>query len=105
MKVRPLGNKLLVKLGDKDKQSPGGILLPDDAQAKPQKGKVIARGPGDLRKTEGHSDYKGMYWPMEVKVGDTVLLTRYAGSDIEGIDELKDHILADDRDILAVIEQ
>ena len=94
-KIRPLADKLLIKIIDDTQQSQGGIFIPDSAKEKPQKGEVIAAGPGALNK-------EGKREEMEVKVGDTVLFAKYAGTDIK-IDRQELKILSE-KDVLAVIE-
>ncbi|MCQ2957966.1 MAG: co-chaperone GroES [Candidatus Gastranaerophilales bacterium] len=94
-KIRPLADKLLIKIIDDTQQSQGGIFIPDSAKEKPQKGEVIAAGPGALNK-------EGKREEMEVKVGDTVLFAKYAGTDVK-FDRQELKILSE-KDILAVIE-
>ena len=94
-KIRPLADKLLIKIIDDTQQTQGGIFIPDSAKEKPQKGEVIAAGPGALNK-------EGKREEMEVKVGDTVLFAKYAGTDIK-FDRQELKILCE-KDILAVIE-
>ena len=94
-KIRPLADKLLIKIIDDTQQSQGGIFIPDSAKEKPQKGEVIAAGPGALNK-------EGKREEMEVKVGDTVLFAKYAGTDVK-IDRQELKILSE-KDVLAVIE-
>ena len=94
-KIRPLADKLLIKIIDDTQQSQGGIFIPDSAKEKPQKGEVIAAGPGALNK-------EGKREEMEVKVGDIVLFAKYAGTDVK-IDRQELKILSE-KDILAVIE-
>jgi chaperonin GroES len=96
MQIKPLGDRVVIRRFEAEEKTAGGILLPDTAKNKPQKGKVLAVGPGKLSKD-------GKYQPLDLKEGDTVLFTNWAG------DEFKqahgDNILlmrADD--ILAVIE-
>ena len=94
-KIRPLADKLVIKIIDDTQQSQGGIFIPDSAKEKPQKGEVIAAGPGALNK-EGNRE------EMEVKVGDIVLFAKYAGTDVK-IDRQELKIISE-KDILAVIE-
>ena len=94
-KIRPLADKLLIKIIDDTQQSQGGIFIPDSAKEKPQKGEVIAAGPGALNK-------EGKREEMEVKVGDIVLFAKYAGTDVK-IDRQELKILSE-KDVLAVIE-
>jgi chaperonin GroES len=77
LKLRPLDDRIVVEPIKPETETPGGILLPDVAQEKQQKGVVIALGPGKLRGD-------GERWGMEdVNVGDTVLFDRYTGADVE----------------------
>lgn len=75
MKLRPIGDKVVVELLEKEDKSPGGLYLPDTAQKKPQQGKVIAVGEGRLLED-------GKRAPMSVKVGDKVLFSKYGGNEV-----------------------
>ncbi|RKY61512.1 MAG: co-chaperone GroES [Candidatus Latescibacterota bacterium] len=97
MKVRPLADRVLVKpLEEEAEKSAGGIIIPDTAKEKPQKGEVIAVGPG--RVTED-----GKTIPMNVKVGDKVLYGKYAGTEVK-IDG-EEHLIMPESDILAIVEE
>jgi len=85
--IRPLSNRVLIKRAE-PKTSKGGIILPDAAQEKPKEGSVIAVGPGKLND-------KGDLIPMNVKVGDKVLFSTYAGTEVE-LDREKYLIIAED---------
>ena len=74
--LRPLEDRVVLKVLDAEEKTAGGILLPDAAKQKPQQAKVVAVGPGKL------SD-KGSRTALAVKVGDTVLFGKYSGSDVE----------------------
>lgn len=76
MSIRPLGENLVVKLIEDTEQTSGGIFIPDSAKEKPQKGEVVAVGPGKTLE-DGKKD------EMEVKVGEIVLFAKYAGHDIK----------------------
>ncbi len=97
MNIKPLGDRIMVRRVAADDKSAGGILLPDTAKNKPQKGKVLATGPGKMLKD-------GTRRPLQVKEGDTVLFTSWAG------DEFKQHktgdeiLLMREEDVLAVLE-
>ena len=92
-KIKPLGNRVLIQRS-KAPSTKGGILLPDSAQEKPKEGVVIAVGPGKI-------DDQGNKEPMQLKVGDCVLFSSYAGTEVkEGDDEML--ILSED-DILGVL--
>ena len=75
-KIEPLGDRVVIKPTPKEEVSKGGILLPDTAQEKPQEGKIVAVGPGRL--TED-----GKRIAMEVKKGDTVVYSKYAGTEFK----------------------
>ena len=92
MKITPLGDRVVVKREEAEEKTAGGILLPDTAKEKPQRGKVLAVGPG-----KANDD--GKRTPIGVAVGDTVLYGRYAGNDIEIGD--KDIKIMRESDILA----
>jgi chaperonin GroES len=92
--VKPLGDRLFVKVSAADEKTAGGIYLPDNAKEKPQIGEVVAVGPGK-RNDDGSRS------PIEVGVGDKVLYSKYAGTDIKlGGD---DYVLLTEKDILAVV--
>jgi chaperonin GroES len=93
--IRPLGDRIVIKVIEDNEQTTGGIFIPDSAKEKPQKGEVIAIGAGDLTD-------KGDRKPMDVKVGDMVLYAKYAGTELkEGGDVLK---IMSVKDVLGVIE-
>jgi chaperonin GroES len=93
--LKPLGDRVLVKVLEQEDKTAGGILLPDTAREKPQLGEVTAVGPG--RKTED-----GNVVPTEVKVGDKVLYAKYAGTEIKIASS--DYLLLTEKDILAIAE-
>jgi len=93
--LQPLGDRLLVKVATKEEKTVGGIFLPDTAQEKPQIGEVTAVGPG-VRND------KGTRVALEVKAGDKVLYSKYAGTEVK-IDSV-DYLLLAERDILAIVE-
>jgi len=76
MKIRPLGDKVVVKASTAEERTTGGIVLPDSAREKPQQGKVVAVGPGRLLDT-------GERAPMAVAIGDTVIYSKYGGNEIK----------------------
>ena len=92
LKLKPLGDRLVVKPIEQEEVSRGGILLPDTAKEKPQEGKVLAVGPGRLTDD-------GNRLPMDVKVGDVVVYAKYGGTEIK-VDEEELMILRES-DILA----
>ena len=94
VKVRPLHDRVLVKRLEEQEQVRGGIIIPDSAKEKPQEAEVIAVGPGKIQDNGDRS-------PMDVSVGNTVLVGKYSGSDIK-IDDNEYVILRED-EILAVV--
>lgn len=94
-RLRPLGNRVVVKPNEREERTASGIVLPDTIKEKPQKGAVLAAGPG-RRLDDGKLE------PMDVAVGQTVLFARYAGSEfrLDG----QDVLIIKAEDILAVIE-
>jgi chaperonin GroES len=95
MKFKPLRDRVLVKYSSEEEKTAGGLYIPDAAKEKPQKGTVIAVGPG--RVTDD-----GKRQTIEVKVGDTVLFDKYSGSKIKIDDE--EHLIIREEDILGIIE-
>lgn len=93
--IRPLGNKVLVKRA-KAKTTKGGILLPDSAQEKPKEGTIIAAGPGKV-------DDEGKLHPLSVKVGDTVLFSSYAGTEIKSDEKDEELLILSEDDILGIL--
>mgnify|MGYP003571985978 FL=1 len=95
MKVRPLADRILVKREEPADTVRGGIIIPDSAKEKPMEGKVVAAGPGKL-------DDQGKRVGLEVKVGDLILIGKYAGTEVK-IDG-EEHLIMREDDVLAVIE-
>lgn len=95
MNLKPLGNRLVVEPIEEEEITAGGIVLPETAKEKPQKGKVLSAGPGDRNE-------KGDRIVMDVKKGDTVLYAKYAGTEIK-VDGKKLLILRES-DVLAIID-
>jgi chaperonin GroES len=93
-KVRPLGDRILVRRVEEEEVQRGGIIIPDTAKEKPQQGEVLAVGPG--RVTDD-----GKRLPIEVKVGDRILMGKYAGTEVK-LDGEECLILRED-DVLAII--
>jgi chaperonin GroES len=93
--LKPLGSRVVVEPVEQEEVTAGGIVLPETAKEKPQKGTVLALGPGDR-------DDDGDYIPMDVKVGDMVLYAKYSGTEIK-VDGKKLLILRES-DILAIVE-
>jgi chaperonin GroES len=92
--LKPLADRVVVKKLDAEEKTMGGIVLPDTAREKPQKGEVLAIGPGKI-------DDKGTRHPMEVKEGDKVLFAKYSGTEIkiEGVE----YLIIPEHDILAIV--
>lgn len=95
MTIRPLGDKIVIKVIEDAEQTSGGIFIPDSAKEKSQKGEVIAVGAGKLNE-------KSEREPMDVKVGDTILYAKYSGTDVK-VDGTEYKILSI-KDALAIIE-
>jgi len=96
MKVKPLGDRVLVKPLEAEERTKGGIVLPDTAKEKPQEGKVVAVGKGKVLED-------GKIQPLEVKAGDKVLYGKYSGREIKVDGD--DHLIIREDDILAVINE
>ena len=96
VKVRPLGDRVLIKHIDEEEQVRGGIIIPDSAKEKPQEAEVIALG-------TGAKDSDGKAVPFNVKVGDLVLTSKYGGTEVK-VDGVS-YLLVREDDILAIIEQ
>jgi chaperonin GroES len=95
MKVKPLNDRVIVVRVEEEQKTKGGIIIPDTAKEKPMEGKVVAAGPGKL-------DEKGRRVPMDLKKGDRVLFSNYAGTEIK-IDGVE-HLFMREDDILGVIQ-
>jgi chaperonin GroES len=92
--IKPLGDRVVVKRIEEEPKTKGGIVLPDTAKEKPQKGKVIAVGTGRILEN-------GQRVPLEVKEGDIVVFAKYGGTEIE-IDG-EEYVILPERDLLAVL--
>ncbi|MCC7523127.1 co-chaperone GroES [Candidatus Uhrbacteria bacterium] len=95
MKLRPLGDRLIVSAASKNEVTASGIVLPETSKERPEQGTVIAAGPGRL-------DQDGKQIPMSVKVGDKVMFKKYSPDEIN-VDG-QDYLVLSESDILAVIE-
>ena len=93
--IKPLGDRIVIKVIEDTEQTSGGIFIPDSAKEKPQKGEVVAVGAGKMNDN-------GEREPMDVKVGDVVLYAKYAGTDIK-MDGVEYKILSI-KDALAIID-
>jgi chaperonin GroES len=92
--LKPLGDRLVIKPAGREEMTASGIVLPDTAKEKPQRGTVVAAG-------EGRRDDDGDRIPMDVKVGDQVLFAKYAGTEFKLDDQ--DLLILAEKDVLAVI--
>jgi len=92
--LKPLGSRVLVEPVEENEVTAGGIVLPDTAKEKPQKGIILSIGPGDR-------DEDGDRIPMDVKVGDTVLFQKYGGTEIKV--EGKKLLILRESDLLAIV--
>lgn len=95
LNLKPLGSRLVVEPIEQEDVTASGIVLPEIAKEKPQKGKVLSMGPGDR-------DEDGKRIPMDVKVGDTVLYAKYSGTEIKM--EQKKILIIKESDVLAIVE-
>ena len=95
MKIKPLNDRVLVLREVEEKKSAGGIIIPDTAKEKPQRGKVVEVGSGKM-------DKDGKRIPLEVKKGDRILFGKYAGTEIK-IDNVE-HVFMREDDILSILE-
>jgi len=95
MKLRPLHDRVIVKRLEEEEKSRGGIIIPDTAKEKPQKGKILAVGQGRILDN-------GTKTEMSVKVGDKVLFGKYSGTEIKI--EGEEHLILKEDDILAIIK-
>jgi chaperonin GroES len=95
MTLKPLGDRVVIELLEEEETTKGGIVLPDTAKEKPQKGKVLAVGPGRVLDS-------GQRVALEVKEGDKVLFAKYCGTEIQ-LDG-KELMILQERDVLAVLK-
>lgn len=95
MKVRPLHDRVLVRRLEQEEKTAGGIIIPDTAKEKPMQGEILAVG-------SGHRADDGKVTPLDVKVGDTVLFTKWAGTEVKI--EGEELMIMKESDILAVVE-
>ena len=94
IKLKPLGDRLVIKPASREETTKSGIMLPDTAKEKPQRGTILAAG-------EGRKDDDGKRISLDVKVGDNVLFAKYAGTEFKLEDE--DLLILSEKDILAVL--
>jgi chaperonin GroES len=96
MKIRPLQDRIIVKRVQEEEKTKGGIIIPDTAKEKPIEGKVIAVGNGKVQED-------GKVRPLDVKAGERILFSKYAGTEIKI--EGEEHLIMREEDILGVIEK
>jgi chaperonin GroES len=96
IELKPLGDRVVVEAVEQAPQSAGGVILPETAQEKPQEGIVIAVGPG--RRTD-----KGDVIPMDLKVNDRVIYSKYSGSEIK-LDG-NEYLIVSEKDVLAIVKR
>jgi len=92
--IKPLGDRVLIEVKDEEMEKQGSIYIPDTAKEKPQEGKVVAVGSGRYE--------DGKLVPLDVKVGDTVLYGKYAGTDVKHGES--EYLIVRESDILAIVE-
>ncbi|MHB1130556.1 MAG: co-chaperone GroES [Ilumatobacteraceae bacterium] len=97
MKLKPLDDRIVVKPNDAEERTASGLVIPDTAQEKPQQGTVLAVGPGRW------SDDTGKHSPLDIKVGDTVLYSKYGGTEVTH--EGDDLLILTSRDVLAIVSK
>ena len=95
MKIRPLQDRIIVKRVQEEEKTKGGIIIPDSAKEKPIEGKVIAVGNGKVQED-------GKVRPLDVKAGERILFSKYAGTEIKI--EGEEHLIMREEDILGVVE-
>ncbi len=96
MNIRPLGDRLVVERIEQEEKTIGGIIIPDTAKEKPQKARVLACG-------EGTRDESGKRVPMDVKVGDIVLFTKWGGTEFK--EEGKEFLVLKESDVIGIVEE
>ncbi len=94
--IKPLEDRILVQASEAETTTASGIVIPDTAKEKPQEGKVLAAGPGRF-------DDNGARVPLDVSVGDTVIYSKYGGTEVRYNGE--DYLILSARDVLAVVEK
>lgn len=96
MKIKPLNDRVLVKRLAEEEKSPGGIIIPESAKEAPAEGKIVAVGPG-------RKDEDGKVHALDVKAGDVVIFSKYAGTEVKIGGE--EHLIMREEDILGVVEK
>ncbi len=95
MKIRPLQDRILVKRLNEEEKTKGGIIIPDTAKEKPQEGRVVAIGKGKVLDD-------GKVVPLEIKVGEKILFSKYSGTEVKI--EGEEHLIVKEEDVLGVLE-
>jgi len=95
MNLKPLDDRLVVEPSEAEERTASGLVIPDTAKEKPQQGKVLAVGPGRW------SDDEGKHFPLDIKVGDTVVYSKYGGTEVSHSG--KDLLILTSRDVLAIV--
>ncbi len=96
MKIKPLHDRVIVKRLEEEEKTKGGIIIPDTAKETPMEGKIMAVGPG-------RKDENGKITPLDVKEGDHVLFSKYAGTEIKI--EGEEYLIMREEDILGIVEK
>ncbi|MDD4364381.1 co-chaperone GroES [Aminithiophilus ramosus] len=96
MQLKPLADRIVVKAVTQESRTKGGIVLPETAKEKPQEGEVAAVGTGKILEN-------GQKLPLEVKVGDRVIYSKYAGTEVKI--EGEEYLILSERDVLAIVEK
>jgi chaperonin GroES len=95
MKIRPLQDRILVKRLNEEEKTKGGIIIPDTAKEKPQEGRIVAIGKGKVLED-------GKLLPLEVKVGDKILFSKYSGTEVKI--EGEEHLIVREEDVLGILD-
>lgn len=95
MNLKPLDDRIVVRPNEAEERTASGFIIPDTAKEKPQQGVVLAVGPGRW------SDDAGKHHPLDIKVGDTVLYSKYGGTEVTV--ESSDLLILSSRDVLAIV--
>ncbi|MGC9489734.1 MAG: co-chaperone GroES [Thermovirgaceae bacterium] len=96
MKLKPLGDRIVIKVLNQEETTKGGIVLPDTAKERPQEGEVVAVGSGKVLDN-------GQKLPLEVKTGDKVLFSKYGGTEVKV--EGDEYLILSERDVLAILDK
>ena len=94
MGLKPLGDRVLIRVEESENALPSGLVIPDTAKEKPQEGKVLAVGPGRI-------DDNGNRVPVDVSVGDVVIYSKYGGTEVKHNGE--EYLILSARDVLAIV--